>query len=617
MPGIVGFVQECSAEAAGRLLDQMAQALESDPRYRRELHFEAGLGLGRLSLGITNPGAQPAWNGDRSIAMVMEGELFQEPERAKRLRASGWIPPTGAEADHMNRLFEEAGEEFIPELNGAFSLAIWDRARRRLLLVSDRLGLHPLYFAEVPGGILFSSGVRALLADPRVPRGVDLTAMAEFLTFDHVLRDRTFLKGVRLLPQGTILTWQDGRTSLRQYWKPTFRSVHPIRKEEDYSHELLEHLRLAVKRQHRLKPQAALLLSGGLDSRALLAVLAEQEGGDQLRTLTWGIPGCDDARSASETARRVGADHHFCELRPDWLLSLGWEAVRVTDGMGNVVNLHAIAPLKDELAWANVMYKGFLGDAMFGFGERPRYWADYAPEAEVQVHVEAYRDYDVLPFDLPSHPQLFTEPFRRDLGDSVIEDYQAVIRESEAHQLSDQRIYIDLTQRVPRMTARGVDVVRTQAEVRLPYCDKDLLDFSLTIPPGLRLGRSVMVRAFEEAYPELAKVPLPSTGLPMIACAREVMGRGRQTIQWHLRRHGLHRLAGPSHRPYKDYGAWFRSALRPWVEGILLDSRCLERGYFRPEYMRRLLQEHMQGADHASRLGGLITIEIWHRQFLD
>ncbi|MCJ7797543.1 MAG: asparagine synthetase B, partial [Thermoleophilia bacterium] len=376
MPGIIGFVRPASRGEAEHLLGRMALALEPEARFRHDLYSEDGLGLGRLSLGLVNPGAQPVWNAERSLAMVMEGEIYQEPEPIRRLKASGESLGAGPDAEVLLRLFEEAGDGFVADLNGAFSLALWERKNRTLRLASDRLGLQPLYYVEIPGGLLFGSGVRALLADPGVPRTIDRTAIAEFLTFDHMLRDRTLLQAVRLLPQGTILTWRDGRISLRQYWKPAFRATHPVRRESDYSHELLDHLRTAVKRQERKQPRAALLLSGGLDSRTLLAVLAEQEGRPGLRTLTWGIPGCDDARSAAECARLAHVEHHFFELPRDWLLHLGWEAVRVTDGMGNVVNLHAIAPLKAETEYASARYKGFLGDAMFGFGERPRYWAN-------------------------------------------------------------------------------------------------------------------------------------------------------------------------------------------------------------------------------------------------
>jgi asparagine synthase (glutamine-hydrolysing) len=333
--------------------------------------------------------------------------------------------------------------------------------------------------------------------------------------------------------------------------------------------------------------------------------------------MTWGVPGCDDARFAREAARVVGAPFEFLELSSDWLVNEAGNAVRITDGMGNLVNLHALAVVRRARRFVDVLYKGFFGDAMFGYGITPRYWADYDEATAFHVHLEAYRDYRVLSFDLPEHPRLFSEAFRAEVGDGVEEDYRSAMAASGARQLADQRIYIDMTQRVPRMTLNGVEVARDQVIVRLPYCDKDLVEFSLRIPPGLRPGRQVVVRAFIESFPALAQVPFTPFGLPLMSCAGDLVARGRQMAQWHLRRIGLEKLAGPERRPAQDYAAWFRTSLRPWVEDTLLTAQSLDRGYFQPEYIRRVVQDHMCGVNHAVRIGALLSIELWHRQCLD
>jgi asparagine synthase (glutamine-hydrolysing) len=131
------------------------------------------------------------------------------------------------------------------------------------------------------------------------------------------------------------------------------------------------------------------------------------------------------------------------------------------------------------------------------------------------------------------------------------------------------------------------------------------------------MGRQLFTRAFIQAFPKLAQIPVTPANLPLVACAREVGLRAKELVQWHLRKRGLGWLAGPAHRPYKDYNRWFRTVLRPWVEEILLSSTCLERGYFNPEYLRQIVHEQMAGANHASRIGALLSIEIWHRKFLN
>lgn len=603
----------------------MAGALEPEARFRRELYHEAEVGLGRVSLGLLNPEPQPIWNEDQTVGLVMEGELYDLDVIRQGLVEGGHHLATDSDAEVVLHLYEACGEAFAVQLNGAFALAIWDKRTRKLLVANDRLGLYPLYYTQTADGLAFASGVRALLADPQVPRRVDATAMAEFLTFDHVLHQRTLLQDVQLLPQATLLTCQAGQVKFNRYWKLEYPQLYPLGHESEYLHQLQFYLKQAIQRQAQKRLPGALLLSGGLDSRLLLGYMAEPGGNGQsngssnhrLTTFTWGIPGCDDARFARDAAARAGADHHFFELQPDWLLEHAENGVRLTDGMANVVNLHAMANLAEESQYAQVVSKGFLGDAMFGFALRPRFWADYDDATRLQVHLEAYRDYNVLSFDFPAHKHLMTDSFRLQVGSSVLDEYALAVNRAGTPQLSNQRLYADLTQRVPRMTVNGVEVVRSRMAVRLPFADNDLVEFAVQIPPGLQMSRHLITRACIEAFPELSQVPFTPSNLPLVACAREVIMRGQQLVRWHMRRRGLGRLAGPETRPYKDYNTWFRTNLRPWVEATLLNPHALDRGYFKPDFVRQLVQEHMAGTNHAVRLGELLALELWHKQYID
>lgn len=617
MPGLVGFRKPVGISDAQTILHQMAQALEPENRFQIDSFCDDELGLARISLGILNPDPQPVWNASRNLCLFFHGELYDSTGLKNNLASRGYTIEAENDALFALHLYEALGDDFAHLLNGAFVIAIWDVCRKKLVVVNDRLGLHPIYYSHRPGHFAFASGVRSLLVDPELSRTIDAAAVAELLTFDHVLGQRTLLRDVHLMPQSSILTYQDGELSINPYYEMRFLEEYPIRPEAEYVEQFLFYMRQAVRRQDRDGLTRGLLLSGGLDSRFLLALLAENAGGRKLHTFTWGIPGCDDARLARETAAMVGADHVFYELKPDWLLDQHERCVRITDGLANLVNLHAIATLEEEAQTAKVIYKGFLGDAMLGFGLRPRYWANYSEENMVHAHLEAYRDYNVLTFDLPEHSRLFSEPFYRQVGNQILEDYRTGALAARSPQLADQRIYFDLTQRVPRMTLNGVQVVRDRAAVRLPFADNDLVAFSLTLPPWLRYERTLVTQAFIQAFPQLAKVPVTGTGLPMIACARELGLRARQFAQWHLNNAGLHWLAGPGKRPYKDYNKWFRTVMRTWIEDTLLSQRAMQRGYFSPEYVRSLVARHMSGENHAVRLGILMALELWHRQFID
>lgn len=617
MPGVIGFAGKTNIEDSQIFLREMAKALDSGDRYQVDLFFDGDAGLGRVSLGLVNPSAQPVWSEDRSRCIVMEGELFDQAHLKQDLAQKGHRFQQANDAELMLHLFEEYGENFAVKLNGAFVAAIWDVMRRKLLLVNDRLGLYPLYYSLHNGALLFASGVRSLLVDSSLPRNVDWTAIAQFLTFDHLLDDRTLLESVRLLPQGSILSYSDGKTQIKRYWEINYPQNYPLRSEQDYMDEFSALISQSVARQAPGGLPGGILLSGGLDSRMLLAYLTSELREKPLRSFTWGIPGCDDARYAREVAKKAGSEHHFFELKPDWLLAKAEQAVRITDGMANLINLHAFATLDEEAELANVIYKGFLGDAMFGFGIRQQFWAAYDEPARQRAHFQVHTDQGVITFNPNEQKDHFTDKFRRQIGNSVYDSYIAGMDDSRSQIMANQRLYFDYRQRVPRMTLKGVEVVRTRAMVRLPFSDNDLVEFSIKVPPGLLYERRLMRNAFVREFPKFAQIPVTDTGLPMMLCMRDITRRARQMLWWRMQSTRLKELAGPMRKPYKDYNNWFRTTLRSWVEKTLLSPAALQRGYLKPESIQQIVKAHMSGENHTVKLGALLSLEIWHQLFLD
>lgn len=618
MPGIAGFIRRRSdVDANDKLLQKVLDALEPEPLFRKEWHAGADVSLGRASLAIVNQALQPAWNPERTIALVLEGELHEKQSLRRRLRDTNRLLPEHDDAALLVALYEKEGASFISELNGNFVLALWDDREKRLLLANDRLGLHPLYYVENPDGFYFASGVRALLAVPGTSRCIDPVGIAQFLTFDHLLHEHTLLESVKLLPQASIAMIEGGQLSIEPYWHPFHCHTYELRDEEEWMDAMMANLRRAVARQAPVGAPAGMLLSGGMDSRVLLAILADQINLSTFPTFTWGIPGCDDARAAREVARHLGAPNHFYELKPDWLLSFADECVRITDGMGNLINLHARATLDQETQHAPILYKGFLGDAMMGYAQQHIHWADYDPDTAIRAHMQVHRNQGVITFGPEEHDSLFTPSFRSAVGAAVMDAYAQGMAESNATLLADQRVYFDYRQRVPRHTLNGVQVTRSRAVVRLPFVDNDLIDLMLQVPPGLRYQRRIMRDAFIRDYPRLARIPLPDTGLPMLDSARDIWLRTQRWLRWHIGRVTPLKMDYFNFKPYKDYDTWFRTILRPWVEGVLLDERTLARGYFQPDYLRNIVHEHMRGQNHTVRLGAFLTLELWHRQFID
>ncbi len=617
MPGLIGFVKQLSPDQNQKLLTEMAAALEPEDRFQVDFYHGEGFGFGRVSLGIANPEPQPIWNENKTLCIFMEGEIYDYAASKQNLTERGYRFGLNNDAEFILHLYEEFGEDFALQLNGTFIIIIWDEIKKRLLVVNDRLGTYPFYYAQVNGGLVIGSGLRALIADRELPRTVNYNAISQVLTFDHLLNNNTLLKDVHLYPQGSLLTYQDNQLDIRQYWPLRFPESYENQSEDYYLEQLIYYLRQAVVRQQPGNYSAGVMLSGGLDSRFLLALLQNDANAKPMNTFTWGIPGCDDARYAKELAKKLNSQHYFYELKPDWLLHLAEKAVRITDGMANAINLHALATLEDEARHAQIIYKGFLGDAMLGYAFQPPFWGSYSPEIERDIHLGVHQNQGVITFDPSKQKNLFTDAFQQRLDVDVMDTYHSAMLRSGSSMLAIQRLYFDYTQRVPRLTLSGVDMVRDRTIVRLPFCDNDFVDFARSVPPGYLYQRQLYKNAFIRAYPDLAKIPNTENGFPMITCARDVLLRSNQILGFHLQKVGLGRLIKTEHRPYKDYTTWFRTVLRPWVEETLLSKQSLGRGYFKTGVIQQIVTEHMNGANHTLKLGAFLTLELWHKRYID
>jgi asparagine synthase (glutamine-hydrolysing) len=617
MSGLFGAVGNFELKSLDMLLAGMAGVMKHEAWYRVDLYRDQDFGAGRASTGLSNPEEQPVWNEEKTLCIFMEGEIFGHDEEKRKLIEAGHQFQGDSQAEFILHLYEEHGENFISNLNGAFVVAIWDRSIRKLVLTNDRIGLQPIYYAHRNGNLIFASNVGALLADPDISKQVDSVAIAQLLTFDHVLDDRTLLEEARLLRPATLLTFHNQQLSLRRYWRPRYPESYELYSEQACIEELTHYLKQAFTRQASTDISSGILLSGGLDSRLVLALLGENLPDGRLHTFTFGIPGCDDARFAGEATSRTRARHHFFELKSDYLLEAADKGVRLTDGLQNCVHMHALATVIEETQHAKIIYKGFMGDALMGYGMTRSLWSNYPDDELTEAHYQAYAEVGGILFDRFEQQELFTDGFHRQVEERLNQSYRDAIDESGSKLFADQRNYFDLCQRVPRMTLQGVQLVRSQAVVRLPYCDNDLVDFMLSIPPGMRFERYLMKKAFTQRYPELAKIPYTETNMPMIFCARELLIRTNYQIRWHLRNAGLKWIPLPRKRPYADYNKWMRTDLSSWIKATLLSKKSLSRGYFNPDYVRQIVDEHMAGANHSRKLGMLLSLELWHNIYLD
>jgi len=253
---------------------------------------------------------QPAWSEMRSVARVMAGEVYA----ADGLDESQFIQQ-GWEIDDQAALamYARKGISFARWLNGSFVIAVWGRVNRRVVLANDRFGLYRLYYAFHERRLIFAPEVKGILCDPEFPRQLDLTALAEYIRFQHLLGDRTFFEGISLFPSASTLTFdlQSVQVSLCPYW--TYQDI-PYRPDVPFEEAFAETGRLlkrAVRRLSEDEYRPGIYLSGGLDSRTILGMVVRRP----LSTITYGVWNCRDVVYARRIAGKAGSNHYWCDPR--------------------------------------------------------------------------------------------------------------------------------------------------------------------------------------------------------------------------------------------------------------------------------------------------------------
>src|SRR3954452_4180253 len=281
MCGITGILSLAGEPAPARIVEAMTDAIAHRGPDGEGLFVDGPVGVGHRRLAIIDPapaGAQPMQTADGRYVLNYSAEVFNFQELRIELEALGHRFRSRTDTEVVLEAFAEWGPEALERLNGMFSFAVWDDARQELTLARDRYVVKPLYWARCDGNILFGSEVKALLAHPGFRTGLDLEALAEYLTFQNVFTTRTLFEGVSLLAPGCMLRIGagDGRIEGRAYWRYAFREPKDPAAPRESREELPRLFRQAVNRQLVADVPVGAYLSGGMDSGSITAVAAPQ-----------------------------------------------------------------------------------------------------------------------------------------------------------------------------------------------------------------------------------------------------------------------------------------------------------------------------------------------------
>jgi asparagine synthase (glutamine-hydrolysing) len=577
-------------------------------------HVDGGVALAarRLSILDLEHGDQPIANEDGSCVVVQNGEIYNYPELRRELEGAGHVLRTRCDTEALVHLYEEHGVGFAERLRGMFAVAIWDASRRRLVLARDRYGIKPLYYRHAGDELRFASELRAL------PRGeIDLDAVEAFLAFNSIPAPYSIFRDVRKLPAGHVLVWEDGAVRLERYARPGPAIADEIRTGDEA--ELVEELRARLRdsvRAHLLSDvPVGVLLSGGVDSAAL-AALAAQETPEAVHTFTIGFAerSFDERADARLVADRYGTEHHELLVRPEPELLLRALADTFDEPFADSSALPTYLVSQLAADHVKVALSGEGGDELFGgyytyaadlFADRVAPLARIARplvEALPASTRKASLDYRAKRFVRAAHlpplerhhgwKEIFSVEARSELTGrgatfDPVDVYRARYAETTgAPQLArlqdvDFGVYLvdDLLVKTDRAS------MAHSLEARVPFLDPLVTSLAFALPTRLKvrgLAKKVLLRKAVEPL-------VPS----------EVV---------HGRKRGFSIPAA----------AWLRGELEPFARDTLSPENLRRQGFFQPEPVARLLDEHVAGREDWSRqLWGLLAFTLWYERHVE
>ncbi len=581
------------------------------------------LGMRRLSIIDLAGGHQPMHNEDSTVWVVQNGEIFNYLELREQLVAAGHAFVTQSDTEVLVHGYEQWGEQMVERLNGQFAFCIVDKRSGLVFLARDRMGIKPLHYAIDGDRLVFASELKALLQDPPLRRGVDPVALDEYLAYEFVPSPRSIVRGISKLRPGHTLTWSaaERRPRLRRYWAPQLNidGGRPRRDLEEECSELRAVLRESVRKELISDVPLGVFLSGGIDSSAVTAMMAELGGDVKSFSVGFAERSFDEAAHAREVARHLGTDHHEMTLEPSMLLGLVPRLPVLLDeplGDASIIPTYLLSAFTRQ--HVKVVLGGDGGDELLaGYPTMQAHrLAGYylrAPRAVRRGLVEPMvRRLPVsrgnLSFDYrakrfvsgAAHP--VAERHRRWMGSFTAEERAAVlsmeVRGSldaiNGDSLSDESGSIDPLNQVLLMDMQG-------------YLENDIL---------VKLDRASMMASLEGRVPLLNNDFVAyATGLPLDLKLRGL--RSKFLLKRALRGLLPERIL---HRPKKGFGIpvaeWFRGPLREQMLSVLSPERIGREGFFDARAVGGLIEEHLAGRrDNRKQLWTLFAFELWHEGY--
>ena len=580
----------------------------------------AGFGMRRLSVIDVAGGHQPVFNEDGSVCVIFNGEIYNFPQLRGDLEKRGHRFSTRTDTETIVHLYEEMGSECVQPLRGMFAFALYDERKKKLLLARDRMGEKPLHYAFDGRRLLFASEIKAILAVAPELAKIDSHAIRQYLFFGYIPGPTTAFQEIRKLQPGHLLEMEDGKIQIRQYWDLPAYGTHSPASAQECLEQLESRLEEAVRMRLIADVPLGAFLSGGLDSSTIVALMARSTS-KPVKTFSIGfrLKDFDETPYARKVAEKFGTEHHELILEPDVVNSVEQLTRSLEEPFGDASALPTYYVSSLARQHVTVALSGDGGDEIFAGYDRYRICVqDRSFPLIPRWTRNVYRDHlhKFVPRAAPARSLIYniSLPWKDRYLDEIslqpVQRETALFNEEFIAPPADEtgpfdlfRAYLD---RGPEGDPLG-SLLYLDSKTYLP---DDIL---------VKVDRMSMLSSLEVRAPMLDHVFVEwATGL---------------TSEWKLRgreqKYILKKLAvkiGVPHealdRPKQGFALplvhWMRHELKDLILTILLERRTLERGYFNPQGVRKLLEEHFrERRNHTGRIWRLLMLELWYRNYLE
>lgn len=587
MPGLVGFVctGERESECAARLQRMQSAMVHTDRCERDKLFLGKDICATRVHNKVIQSHCQPYY--EDGLYIWLDGEFYNQDALAKCAEGAEHSDPALLAA-----LIRKSDDfKLLREIDGIYSAVIYDACCGNLHLISDRFGLRHLNWSITNGRLAWASELKALLELPGIQAEPDADVVEEFLEIGWLLENHTWFSRAELLPAATVLTWNIDRQFLRKtrYW--WWDDVAPLPHGVDENELAEEAGRLfadAVRRRCRRGERIALTLSGGLDSRAILAAMPDYL--DPVLTVTTGRRQSDDVAIAAKAAKTRGASHHVAELNPENWFFPRVEAVWWTDGRKDIQHMGALSAYREVAGLCDIVLDGAAGGRLKG--------VDLAYSDDVVEYLKCEMSVDLRFNDRLKARVL--EYYGR-LGSKYVLEMDSVLR---SYSINGPKL----------ATFHGM-------EFRLPFLDNRFQEFLYAAPKSARKDYRLCKKMLLGAYPKyFERIPWQATGLPiskkgLLAKAVLLARKAKNRVLWDLGGAATRRLYTYD---FALYALWLREEpARSFVAHTLGNPAALYQAFIPAKTVRQAWERHLGGADCSKELFRYLTFEIWLQQVFE